>query len=268
MSSASNGPFVHTIQPRLITLDLSAPALQPQALRRLEAHLASHRATQVLRLPHPWLRQKSSTVASLALPKQQRALCEVLVWVAVSSLGRKNAYRVAQRVAAEINRIAFWTSLKTSIVSHTSTAGATQTETDAHIEMVDLTSSEADVEEVPRYDAEAKLRSAFQTPSVLNRSAYLGSGASRAEVLQGSAASIKRRKLEENGHYAGVLNHTAVVSTVNAPPPPKLELPEVFNCTWRKPQHKKHKTWDGDGWLLVHRHIPKVILKCQDTGTM
>lgn len=55
-----------TIPPHPAALDRSAPARQPQGPRRREAHLASHRVAQALRLPRPCLQQTSSNVAKLA----------------------------------------------------------------------------------------------------------------------------------------------------------------------------------------------------------
>lgn len=37
-------------------------------------------------------------------------------------------------------------------------------------------------------------------------------------------------------------------------------------CTWRKPQGRKHKTWDGDAVLIVNRAMGTCKLKCQESG--
>lgn len=41
---------------------------------------------------------------------------------------------------------------------------------------------------------------------------------------------------------------------------------EYFMCTWRKPQARKHKTWDGDAVLIVNRSRKTGKLKCQASG--
>lgn len=41
---------------------------------------------------------------------------------------------------------------------------------------------------------------------------------------------------------------------------------EHYMCMWRKPQGRKHKTWDGDAVLIVNRGRGTVKLKCQETG--
>lgn len=49
---------------------------------------------------------------------------------------------------------------------------------------------------------------------------------------------------------------TQMPSQVYVPPagvPPQHRPGEVYLCTWRKPQFRKHKTWDGDAFLLVDR---------------
>ncbi|EST06891.1 Helicase, C-terminal [Kalmanozyma brasiliensis GHG001] len=39
-----------------------------------------------------------------------------------------------------------------------------------------------------------------------------------------------------------------------------------YLCTWRKPQHKKHKTWDGDALLVVKDGGERCALICSETG--
>lgn len=39
-----------------------------------------------------------------------------------------------------------------------------------------------------------------------------------------------------------------------------------YMCTWRKPQFKKHKTWDGDAVLVVKDGGIRCALKCVETG--
>ncbi|EPQ31063.1 uncharacterized protein PFL1_01252 [Pseudozyma flocculosa PF-1] len=39
-----------------------------------------------------------------------------------------------------------------------------------------------------------------------------------------------------------------------------------YLCTWRKPQFKKHKTWDGDAVLIVKEGGKHCALRCTETG--
>ncbi|KAN0065862.1 helicase [Thecaphora frezii] len=39
-----------------------------------------------------------------------------------------------------------------------------------------------------------------------------------------------------------------------------------YLCTWRKPQFKKHKTWDGDAVLIVKNDAKTCTLRCTETG--
>lgn len=41
---------------------------------------------------------------------------------------------------------------------------------------------------------------------------------------------------------------------------------EYYMCMWRKPQGRKHKTWDGDAVLIYHRIRRTLRLKCQESG--
>ncbi|CAO1636837.1 unnamed protein product [Sympodiomycopsis kandeliae] len=41
---------------------------------------------------------------------------------------------------------------------------------------------------------------------------------------------------------------------------------EYYMCTWRKPQARKHKTWDGDAVLIVNRPKATCRLRCQENG--
>ncbi|TKY89822.1 hypothetical protein EX895_001119 [Sporisorium graminicola] len=65
-------------------------------------------------------------------------------------------------------------------------------------------------------------------------------------------------------------NQGAAVSappgTENAAPGPSSRNGPFYLCTWRKPQQKKHKTWDGDAILVVKDAGERCSLICSETG--
>ncbi|KAK0567835.1 helicase [Tilletia horrida] len=46
----------------------------------------------------------------------------------------------------------------------------------------------------------------------------------------------------------------------------ELEDGPFYICQWRKPQARKHKTWDGDAVLIIHKDGNTCTLRCMDTG--
>lgn len=52
----------------------------------------------------------------------------------------------------------------------------------------------------------------------------------------------------------------------NATAGPSSRSGPFYLCTWRKPQAKKHKTWDGDAILIVKQGGERCSLICSETG--
>ncbi|CDU25206.1 related to RAD54-DNA-dependent ATPase of the Snf2p family [Sporisorium scitamineum] len=65
-------------------------------------------------------------------------------------------------------------------------------------------------------------------------------------------------------------NHTSVTSAAdgieNAAPGSSSRNGPFYLCTWRRPQQKKHKTWDGDAILVVKDRGERCSLICSETG--
>lgn len=55
-------------------------------------------------------------------------------------------------------------------------------------------------------------------------------------------------------------------SSSNAASPSSNSFGPFYLCTWRKPQQKKHKTWDGDAILVVKDAGERCTLICSQTG--
>ncbi|GAC95865.1 hypothetical protein PHSY_003442 [Pseudozyma hubeiensis SY62] len=73
-----------------------------------------------------------------------------------------------------------------------------------------------------------------------------------------SHAFLLGRKSSNQGSSAHATNNAAAgPSSGNGP---------FYLCTWRKPQQKKHKTWDGDAILVVKDGGERCSLICSETG--
>ncbi len=90
----------------------------------------------------------------------------------------------------------------------------------------------------------------------------------RGLMRSGSNGALGAGSKNGNGGENGSIQSGSSSSALGAAPTipggvPKR--PEVYEVTWRKPQYKKHKTWDGDAMLIVRRENASAVLKCIDT---
>lgn len=79
--------------------------------------------------------------------------------------------------------------------------------------------------------------------------------------------------LESPATHTLLLSRNASPHTRTASPAPDTSAPgssrrsgPFYLCTWRKPQAKKHKTWDGDAILIVKDAGERCALICSETG--
>ncbi|KDN40884.1 hypothetical protein K437DRAFT_275613 [Tilletiaria anomala UBC 951] len=129
------------------------------------------------------------------------------------------------------------------------------------------------------YKPVSKLKSGFKAPSVINRSNYLASGGPSAAATPSLVVRLKRRKLD-SGSTPTIPEDENCVALPQATGTPSRQPSypsgsavkhtesngfDVYSCTWRKPQFRKHKTWDGDGYLLVFKESQRALLKCADS---
>lgn len=134
----------------------------------------------------------------------------------------------------------------------------------------------------------------FKPPTIVNRTASLTAGAPRPRPqapaqrmakrsgifahMPGSQGPsfLKRTRVDASSHGQG--NEQ---STVYTNPPSSAgsvtEMPsqpycgrgeglEVYVATWREPQYRKHKTWDGDAFIVVDRSNHSARLHEAETG--
>lgn len=76
-----------------------------------------------------------------------------------------------------------------------------------------------------------------------------------------SHAFLLSRKSSNQGGSASPTH-----SASNAAAGPSSGNGPFYLCTWRKPQQKKHKTWDGDAILVVRDGGERCSLICSETG--
>ncbi len=79
--------------------------------------------------------------------------------------------------------------------------------------------------------------------------------------------------LESPATHTLLLSRNASPHTRTASPAPDTSAAgssrrsgPFYLCTWRKPQAKKHKTWDGDAILIVKDAGERCALICSETG--
>ncbi|SJX63923.1 related to RAD54-DNA-dependent ATPase of the Snf2p family [Sporisorium reilianum f. sp. reilianum] len=77
-----------------------------------------------------------------------------------------------------------------------------------------------------------------------------------------SHAFLLGRKSSSNHASSASATH----ATENAASGPSTRHGPFYLCTWRKPQAKKHKTWDGDAILVVKDGGERCALICSETG--
>ncbi|CAO1613123.1 unnamed protein product [Parajaminaea phylloscopi] len=71
----------------------------------------------------------------------------------------------------------------------------------------------------------------------------------------------------QRSSHGPVAQHTPLTSsTSHSPQSAASSGDEYYMCMWRKPQGRKHKTWDGDAVLIVSRTRGNCKLKCQASG--
>lgn len=89
------------------------------------------------------------------------------------------------------------------------------------------------------------------------------------EVPPAGPRAFKRPRLALPASRKPASPSTCASASTSAPTPtptaPGKSVPEAYLCTWRKRQTKKHKTWDGDAFLLVDR--PRHAARLHDCDT-
>lgn len=96
-----------------------------------------------------------------------------------------------------------------------------------------------------------------------------GSSSSLATPSKPAAVPSSSRNLPTAPHPFSQKRHAESRAHATTASPASLSRPDnedYFMCTWRKPQARKHKTWDGDAVLIVNRNKGSCKLRCHDTG--
>ena len=225
--------------------------------------------------------------------KERKKSRRVSRWKSEKDATRRNRPPTLYRaiLLAAFIRITSW--LQSCNVLNSSVAGESASVSMQRMDATMSSSSQGDMYPHIALD-QAKLKATFKTPSISNRSAFVASGGLDTSRGLSSSTSVlgpsKRRRLLPDGTYVyeshadgappgegnspagtsrlGAVNARGAGSPAAAEasvPAKSSGKPQVYECTWRKPQYKKHKTWDGDAYLLVYPDKRLAVMKCIDT---
>ncbi|KAL9937012.1 hypothetical protein V8E36_004247 [Tilletia maclaganii] len=104
-------------------------------------------------------------------------------------------------------------------------------------------------------------------PKAATRLAQATASATPARAQESTQSMPVKAPQSRPGRVSPVTSRSSAQIEVPLVPRKSSQLDDgpIFICQWRKPQNRKHKTWDGDALLIVHNEGATCTLRCLET---